>query len=533
MTFSKDQSVTIIGSGPAGTSAAFPLVEAGINVKMIEAGSVSNTPEYASIPTLCAFRSGFVRTPEYVQKINLRALDESFSSFSPKLRGVSELKKFSNYLSHNSIKTNCFKAIGILDPGGLSNFWGAVVDIFDDEDLACPVLRSKDLLPSYISVAHRIGISGILERPKSFNEWAKIPLMAPIPLSPIAQYLHDQYQNHGPEKLSLSGVQNAILTEDKESRSACDLGGTCHWGCQRKSIYNSRYDVDRLLQHDNFILHDNTLVTEISCKGTGYELELMIEGNNEPDIITATTVILAAGTIPTSKMVLKLQERYDQSIPLQTTPSFSFALWVPRKFGTRLSERSFGLSQLSFRAPISNRSGDTAVGLLYDAAGIPAADIIAHMPLTRPGAIDAYRLLSSSLMFGMVYLPGEYSLNTARLQQDENTKKNAKLIIKGEQSQLFPRAVQKIMKQLRQQFFGIGGFVLPGSMKIHPSGSDIHYGSTFPIGKDISAVGEITGYPGLYIADGAGLPRMPSKHPTFTIMANADRIGRYISNYIG
>ncbi len=71
---------------------------------------------------------------------------------------------------------------------------------------------------------------------------------------------------------------------------------------------------------------------------------------------------------------------------------------------------------------------------------------------------------------------------------------------------------------------------LPGSTAILEPGADAHYAGTLPMGGGGSAAttadGELAGAPGLYVVDGAALPTLPATHPTLTIMANADRIGR-------
>ena len=53
-----------------------------------------------------------------------------------------------------------------------------------------------------------------------------------------------------------------------------------------------------------------------------------------------------------------------------------------------------------------------------------------------------------------------------------------------------------------------------------------------PGAASTSADGELTACDGLYVADGAALPNLPAKHPTLTIMANADRIGRAIAEAV-
>ena len=75
--------------------------------------------------------------------------------------------------------------------------------------------------------------------------------------------------------------------------------------------------------------------------------------------------------------------------------------------------------------------------------------------------------------------------------------------------------------------------MLPGSFVAGPLGADLHYAATLPISKHPSAHecrinGELAGLPGVYVIDGAALPRLPAKAHTLTIMANADRIARFL-----
>jgi choline dehydrogenase-like flavoprotein len=67
--------------------------------------------------------------------------------------------------------------------------------------------------------------------------------------------------------------------------------------------------------------------------------------------------------------------------------------------------------------------------------------------------------------------------------------------------------------------------MLPGSLQIYQPGAEVHYGGSLAMGQRTSVNGEVVGAPGLHAVDGAVLPAMPARHPTLTIMANAERIG--------
>ena len=67
--------------------------------------------------------------------------------------------------------------------------------------------------------------------------------------------------------------------------------------------------------------------------------------------------------------------------------------------------------------------------------------------------------------------------------------------------------------------------------KIPPPGSSIHYAGTLPMRSnpqnkyETDPNGLLHGTKGIYVVDGGNFPALPSKNHTFTIMANAMRIG--------
>jgi choline dehydrogenase-like flavoprotein len=74
----------------------------------------------------------------------------------------------------------------------------------------------------------------------------------------------------------------------------------------------------------------------------------------------------------------------------------------------------------------------------------------------------------------------------------------------------------------------LGLFPVPGPAALSMPGSDFHYAGTLPMGAAgplaTTESGELAGARGLFIVDGACLPRLPAKPPTITAMANAARI---------
>ena len=71
-------------------------------------------------------------------------------------------------------------------------------------------------------------------------------------------------------------------------------------------------------------------------------------------------------------------------------------------------------------------------------------------------------------------------------------------------------------------------------VRIPKPGASAHYGGPLPMRErperryETNRNGLLTGTKAVYVGDAAAFPRLPAKNLTFTIMANALRIGRAV-----
>ena len=87
-------------------------------------------------------------------------------------------------------------------------------------------------------------------------------------------------------------------------------------------------------------------------------------------------------------------------------------------------------------------------------------------------------------------------------------------------------------KIVRKNFYKNNLILMPKILSKMLPGSDLHLGSTFPIGDkkylNVSENCELNGMSNLFIIDGSWMPLIPEKPHTFTLMANAIRVADYI-----
>ncbi len=90
--------------------------------------------------------------------------------------------------------------------------------------------------------------------------------------------------------------------------------------------------------------------------------------------------------------------------------------------------------------------------------------------------------------------------------------------------------VGRVVRRLREVASAIGLWPVPGSVKSMPPGRSFHCGGTWPMRSEPSAgesdvLGRPWGWSCLHVVDASVLPAIPATTITFSVMANAHRIG--------
>jgi len=520
-----DFDVVIVGSGPAGVSAAFPLVEAGLRVLMVDGGKRPGIlpPE---IDFLSA-RANDTGQWKWMIGENFHALKNG-EAVSPKLRVPSHAYTFEGFGCGNQIEGNDFITVGSLATGGLSNAWGCGVARFSAAEMADFPFPASDLDASYAKVSQRIGISGKADDDMSDYFGPDGCLQPPIQLDVLHERLYQQYSNRrnrlNSQGFKLGRSRVAALSVDSPDRQACNLSGNCLWGCRRHSLYSAADDLPALRKHENFSELSGFMVDGLSRANAYWAVRGKIASDDARISITASQVVLAAGTLATTRIVLKTSDQRSH-IPLLSCPTAAFLLWLPSLFGVpRMS--GFGLGQLSFCLNIQD--GINAFGSTFATTGIPVSEFVRHVPMKRRYGIELLRGLLSSCVVGNVFFPGH--LTAAEV----NLNKEGALIVSGKYKDEVTPLMKEAGRKLRKIYGALGAILLPGSFTVGRPGGDIHYAGTLPMKKrpaigETSRLGEVKGLDGVYVVDGASLPVLPAKSHTLMIMANADRIGNLIA----
>ncbi len=498
--------VIIIGSGPAGASAAWPLVEAGVRVLMIDAGDATALPIPPAPESTAQWRSDPDR---WRHELGTDGAIEPTTK-SPKFTTPLSKAALAGFGDVAGLAARNFFAVGSLAPGGLSRIWGALATEYLPDELSAWGTEADALRSGYARVRARIGIS------------------PPPVLTPAVEAI---FRAHGEQakavEFALDRAENAVLAQPRPLREGCNACGQCLLGCGRGAIYHGAHELAGLRLHRNFSYRSGLIVNSLGGRPGGHEVRA-VSRDGEAVTLRAPAVILAAGTLMTTKLALRRLGLFGMDVRLESNPVGGTAFLVPRLIGSDMPEKSFGLGQLFYSLDLG---GDvTSSGVVYGADSLPVTMIADRLPFTRPVAMRLARALMPALVLATGYLPGWLSDNFVRLEDDGG---DGRLIVEGGQSPATHALLRESFRQLARQMRKLGGWQLPTATQLLEPGSDAHPGGTLPMGGTGPAAtlanGELAGVPGIHIADGAALPYLSSRHPTLTIMANADRIGHAIA----
>lgn len=516
--------IIIIGTGPAGVSVAWPLAESGLKVLVLEAGEGRLPRPSGQRPSLAELRASEEGWSSLLGHRLSALRDVGFAS--PKLRTAAPPGFGEDVAAENRIHPTGFRPVGAFALGGLSNLWGAVAPAYDDADMAGWPITAADLAPSFAGVAARIGLSGSDGDDLAAVQGAGLPLQPPLPAGGAAALVLERYGARRKEAAFRLGLaRNAVLSADLGDRQGCSLCKGCMWGCPRGAIYNSADDAEALARRPDLRLETHVMVEAVSRDGDGWVVTARDRRDGTERRFRAPRVVLAAGALASTRLALAAMGRIGEDYPLVTAPCFAFAALTPSRLGAPLAAEGFGMAQLAFHLRRSARPEDWVFGSLYEADAFAVADMVAGLPLTRRGAAALFGALMPALLIGLGYFSGAFSRSRVRLSA------SGALEVEGGVAAGHPRALGAVAGELRRHFRRLGAWILPGSVQPFLPGTEVHYAGTLAMGGPSDRNGQLKDAPGLFVADGAALPGVSAKHHTFTMMANADRIGRWLAGH--
>lgn len=292
--------VVIVGSGAAGGTAAWALVQAGLRVAMLEAGAerrhLIDFPYHEPFPYTLPYR-GFKQE---------QSRNEEFQARYTVVKG----NKDEPYTTPEKLPYDWFRARNV---GGRTMFWGRFANRFNEGDFRgysrdghgrdWPI-EYKDLAPYYDKAETFMGVCGQRENhpdlPDSDNY-----------LPPVALKCPDWLLKHAAAKLGIPSIsaRRAMLTQRYNGYAPCHYCNGCDQGCETHSFYNSAFrQVAPLIEKfpRRFTLISDAFAREITVNARGLASGVVYidKKTGRERRVQARAVIAACGTLETTRLML-------------------------------------------------------------------------------------------------------------------------------------------------------------------------------------------------------------------------------------
>jgi len=513
--------VIIVGSGAAGVAAAYAL--RGRGVLLLDVGATP--PPGALAGNFYALRKNPGQADLFHELIGdcFESLHNVFHPYlSPKLKapGMKFIVERAARLA--PVQSKGFDATMSFAAGGLANAWGAGLYRATDEDLKAFPISARDLDPYYDALTEKIGISGADDDLSRYFGPAQ-GLLPPLKIDANGAALLRRYeQRRGAIRragLYLGRPRLAVLTRAHDGRPPYSYEALEFFRAANPAVYSPMATLREMVARGEIAYAPGLLVERYAENGDGVRVLARVCSSGARREFTARRLILAAGALNTAKIALNSNDDYETRLPLLDNAVSYMPLIDPRRIGAALEKEFFPAAMLNavYDGPFWPEPIQMT---LYGAAGTLRSDFLFDFPLPARDAIAAGKYLTPALVIAQLFYP------------DAPAQANyLRLTAAGELELAYERKkLGALEARLVGLFRRLGYLGLARLCKYLAPGSSFHYAGALPMKSaprgryETDSNGRLTGARGVYVADAANFPALPSKNHSFTMMANAMRI---------
>lgn len=524
--------IYVIGSGPAGVTAARALLEAGREVTMLDAGNELEADRKQAVENLRRADPQLWRgeSVAFLKKnvapdakgIGLKYL---FGSDFP-YRDLTQLATFTRSGAHTSPS---------LAKGGFSNVWGSAMLPYLQRDIDRWPIRIDELAPHYQAV---LGAMNVSARTDDLAETFPLYTDKAVPLRlsrQAAALLADLEKEQG--RLSAAGIQFgasrlAVRAAASSQGPGCVYCGLCMYGCPYDLIYNAAFTVAELSRQPRFVYVPNVIVRKLSETADGVRIAARTKDGTPLDDLVAERVYLACGVISSTQILLESLDAFDRPVTLADSCYFLLPMLRLRGMADVANESLHTLAQAFieiFNPEICDRTVHLQVYTYNDLYEGAFKKMLGPLfPLARP----AMQAALSRLLIFQGYLHSDLS-PTIQLTLSRRAEGARELRIEGQpisaQTKQILRRVKKLLLAHRRSFKSFPALPM---MHIPAPGRGFHSGGTFPMSAspqefESDILGRPAGFSRVHVVDSTTLPSIPATTITLSVMANAHRIASH------
>lgn len=455
--------VVIVGSGPAGVNAAYPLVHAGLKVAIVDAGLDSKIKD-----------AGL----DDFSDINLTPESNAYGLF-----------KNNSYIFNKTYKLLPIKSkieiIQSLAKGGLAEVWAGISDFFSAGELKAIGLPVREIEHEYQEIARRI----------------KLRLHPPLDLH-NKLILQVAKNNHHPEILVYPTTQT-------------------------KKQFCSKV-IAELRKLKNFTYIPHRLVQKVSDKGRYVEIQVTSLDKSGESVVRARFLILAAGSLNTTRILLRSLDLFNHRATFLTKAHFVIACLHLRTLTKKRDFNKLETGQLAISS-CEERNGLSRFFIQLFRFSPKAYDkATKYLPLPKFLSLPLLKVIAPSMVFADIRFPAfESKSKFCKLKKISDKKDILEIHFKETRRELNHH--QFLLNNIKKQLISLGLFPLR-------VGSDYvtsHYAGGVPFNDSRGKLSarcdsSLNGAKRIYIADSSTWRALPGKSPTLTIMACASWVAKNV-----
>jgi choline dehydrogenase-like flavoprotein len=516
----------VIGSGPSGTACAAALLENERSVLMLDAG-LTIEPERMEAVRKARICADFL-SPSTAPWLSERPPDAN-GEIPRKLMFGSDFpfRAASEHLRLTSTGVGLEPSFAF---GGFSNIWGAAVMPYVARDIASWPIGVHDLAPHYAACEKLLGLSADHD-----DLAADYPLYA-TPSGQVAAsaqasaLLHAMCQNRS--RLAAAGIcfgRARLAIRPPQAGAGCIYCGLCLHGCPDDLIFRTPALIPAFERKGRLVYRPGVVVesvyeTQNSSVVQCYDLETRARLSFE-----ARRAFIAGGPISTTSILMRSGGLFNTPIHLKDSQYFLLPLLTAKGIPRVAEERLHTLSQI-FMQIVDEKLGDGKTSFLqiysYNSLlgdevrrKLRGIDRLASPLLARLMLIQGY--LHSDLSGGIdIVLAGRPGTEELRMMPALNASTKSSV----------GKVIRKLFSVARQ----IGAMPLPMLLRMGEPGRGFHSGGSFPMSAtpgqfETDTLGRPFGWNRVHAVDSTVLPSIAATTITFTVMANAHRIGTTVT----
>lgn len=455
--------VVVVGSGPAGAHAAYPLIKSGLHVAMIDGGLDDLKQETKP--------SNSIDTNGKKTSHAFDLIKESSSIFEK----TYDLLK---------IKSN-IEIVQSLAKGGLSETWHGICDFFSENELKAIGLPPDEIKREY----------------KEISKLIKLNFRTPLDLH---------------SRLLLAKAKSNTHRENSIYRVPLVFS------------YRTSSFIEELKRFKNFVYITNQLVYSVKEKRKHVEIQSFSIDKKEESITRASFLILAAGSINTTRIILRSFKLYNYKTSFLTKANYVVPCLHLASLGKKNDSKKSKFGQLVISSKESNRGVDSFFIQLYRLNPLFLHKALQYIAIPKIIALPLLSVLAPFVVIADVRFPAfESKMTFCKLKKETGIRDTLEISLKETSEELIRH--KKDYDKIKQQLWSLGLFPLRtiiGYTTSHYAGgvSFKQTQGTLSVDKN----GKLHKANKIYVADSSSWKILPAKPPTMTIMANAARVGKNV-----